>query len=62
MKDSIFPKFSDAEYERRFKSLRSMMEVEGVSALLIVGTSALNRIGQADLFYISNFLGNWTNG
>lgn len=61
MKDSIFPRFSDAEYERRYKKIRAMMDKEGVSALLIVGTSALNRIGQADLFYVSNFLGNWTN-
>jgi len=61
MKDSIFPRFSDEEYERRFTNIRSMMEQEKVSALLIVGTSALNRIGQADLFYVSNFLGNWTN-
>jgi hypothetical protein len=49
MKDSIFPRFSDAEYERRYKKIRSMMDKEGVNTLLIVGTSALNRIGQADL-------------
>jgi Xaa-Pro aminopeptidase len=61
MKDSIFPRFSDEEYQRRFVKIQQMMEEEGVSALLIVGTSALNRIGQADLFYVSNFLGNWTN-
>jgi len=61
MKDSIFPRFSDAEYERRFSKIREMMDREGVSTLLIVGTSALKRIGQADLYYVSNFLGNWTN-
>ncbi len=61
MKDSIFPRFSDAEYERRYAKIRQMMDQEGVNALLIIGTSALKRIGQADLFYVSNFLGNWTN-
>ena len=61
MKESIFPRFSDAEYERRYSKIREMMDREGVSTLLIIGTSALKRIGQADLFYVTNFLGNWTN-
>ena len=61
MKESVFPRFSDAEYERRYSKIREMMDREGVSILLIIGTSALKRIGQADLYYVSNFLGNWTN-
>jgi Xaa-Pro aminopeptidase len=61
MKKSSFPSFSEAEYRRRYKNIREMMSREGVSALIIYGDSSMNRSAQADLHYISNFLGNRPN-
>lgn len=61
MKKSSLPSFSEAEYRRRFKNIREMMSGEEVPALIIYGDSAMNRSAQADLHYISNFLGNRPN-
>ena len=61
MKESLFPSFSSAEYERRYQNIRALMSQEGVIALIIFGDSAMARTAQADLHYISNFLGNRPN-
>lgn len=57
----VFPRFSDAEYQRRHRNVRAMLTREGLDALLIHGDSSLNRFGQADIHYVSNFLGNRDN-
>jgi len=61
MKQSLFPSFSQAEYERRYRNIRGMMEREGVSALVIYGNSGMHRTAHSDIHYISNFLGNRDN-
>lgn len=61
LKESLFPSFSTAEYERRYRNIRALMDAHGVSALLIHGDSQMNRARQADLHYVTNFLGNWSN-
>jgi Xaa-Pro aminopeptidase len=61
MAQSEFPTFSAAEYSRRYRAIRAMMEREGVAALVIYGNGSLGRTGQADLHYISNFLGTRDN-
>ena len=61
MKKSLFPSFSETEYNRRYRNIREMMAERGVKALIIFGESSMNRTAQADLHYISNFLGNRPN-
>jgi len=61
MKKSLFPSFSETEYNRRYRNIRQMMAERGVKALIIFGESSMNRTAQADLHYISNFLGNRPN-
>ncbi|MCB0154288.1 MAG: aminopeptidase P family protein [Anaerolineae bacterium] len=61
MKTSLFPSFSETEYQRRYRHIRHMMAAHELSALIIYGDSAMSRSAQADLHYISNFLGNRPN-
>lgn len=61
MGDPLFPRFSAEEYARRYAAIRALLEREGADGLLIVGNGSLGRTGQADLHYISNFLGNRDN-
>jgi Xaa-Pro dipeptidase len=61
MAQTEFPRFSDSEYQRRYAAIRAMMAREGVEALVIFGNGSLGRTGQADLHYISNFLGTRDN-
>ncbi|HMQ34551.1 MAG TPA: Xaa-Pro peptidase family protein [Chloroflexaceae bacterium] len=61
MDTALFPRFSEGEYNRRYAAIRALMEREGVAALVIYGNGSLGRTGQADLHYISNFLGNRDN-
>jgi Xaa-Pro aminopeptidase len=61
LKDSLFPSFSKVEYERRYHNIRQLMDAHGVVALVIYGDSQMNRARQADLHYVTNFLGNWGN-
>lgn len=48
------PLFGPDEIARRHKTVRAMMEAEGVQALLIYGHSGLRRHYQADVYYLSN--------
>lgn len=47
-----FPKFSPAEYERRFRLVRDLMRREGVEALVIHGAAG----SPGGLHYLSNYL------
>jgi Xaa-Pro aminopeptidase len=49
--------FSDAEYQRRRAAVAHLCEVERVDALVVYGTSANARQAQAQVDYLTGFLG-----
>lgn len=53
-----YPRFSPREFARRFAATRAMMTREGVHLLAVYGNSSLSRHNQADIHYLSGFLGN----
>jgi Xaa-Pro aminopeptidase len=52
-----YPRFTEAEFERRRNLVRAFMEARGLIALVIFGSSAQARTLQADIQYLSNFAG-----
>jgi Xaa-Pro aminopeptidase len=54
---SDYPRFSPAEHDRRRRLVGEMMEDQSLDALVIFGWSAMGRAGQADVHYLSGFLG-----
>ncbi len=61
MTESLYPRFSPGEFARRYAAARAMMTKEGVDLLVVYGDSSLNRHNQADIHYLSGFLGNRSN-
>jgi len=57
LESGTYPRFSDAEYERRRDNVREMMRNEGLDALLIYADSGFARHNYADLHYLANYLG-----
>lgn len=57
----MYPRFTAAEFARRHDAARAMMAREGLDALVVYGDSSLNRHNQADVHYLSGFLGNRDN-
>src|SRR5579875_1644739 len=53
--EPLFPRFSDAEYARRYTRVRAAMRAQGLDALLVYGT----RAGSAEVQYLSNFIATW---
>ncbi|HEX9837994.1 MAG TPA: M24 family metallopeptidase [Anaerolineales bacterium] len=51
-----YPRFSDAEFQRRKDLARDLMRREGLSALVIFGNSGINRHNQANVFWLTNYL------
>lgn len=51
-----FPRFSDAEFERRRQAVRERMRTHDVEALVLYGHSGLNRRYQANVYYLANYL------
>ena len=49
--------FSAAEYARRYATIARLCEAENVDALVVYGTSANARQGQAQVHYLTGFLG-----
>jgi Xaa-Pro aminopeptidase len=49
--DGIYPRFSEAEFSRRFGAVRAMMHAEGLAALLLYGSPHLH----GEVQYLSNF-------
>jgi Xaa-Pro aminopeptidase len=47
----LFPRFSDAEYARRYSAIREAMRKEDLSAILISGAR-----GSSEVHYVSNYL------
>ncbi|HSK23054.1 MAG TPA: Xaa-Pro peptidase family protein [Egicoccus sp.] len=52
-----YPRFSDEEHERRADLVRALLDDEELDALVVFGWSALGRALQADVHYLSGFLG-----
>ncbi|MFN9152549.1 MAG: aminopeptidase P family N-terminal domain-containing protein, partial [bacterium] len=59
--DSLYPRFSDAEFERRHARARTLMSGEGLAALVVYGHSGMSRHMQADVLWLSGFFGNRNN-
>lgn len=57
MRDSLYLRFSDAEHDRRQTAVRSMMSEHALDALVVFGWSAMGRAAQADVHYLSGYLG-----
>lgn len=55
--DAIYTRFSDEEFVRRYDAVRAMMDAEGLDALVVFGWSAMGRAVQADVHYLSGYLG-----
>lgn len=55
--ESLYLRFSDAEHDRRRNAVRSMMSEHGLDALVVFGWSAMGRAVQADVHYLSGYLG-----
>jgi Xaa-Pro aminopeptidase len=53
----LYPRFSEAEHERRNRLVRALAGSEGLDGLVIFGWSAMNRAAQADVYYIAGYLG-----
>jgi Xaa-Pro dipeptidase len=56
-----YPRFSVQEFARRYAAARAMMAGEAVDVLAVYGNSSLSRHNQADVHYLSGFLGNRNN-
>jgi Xaa-Pro dipeptidase len=56
-----YPRFSDAEYERRHSATRDLMERSGCDVLILYGTSMQGGTGQADIYYLSQHMGRQEN-
>ncbi|MGH8915724.1 MAG: M24 family metallopeptidase [Acidimicrobiia bacterium] len=57
MPEDLYPRFSAAEHDRRRRAARSMMADDGLDALVVFGWSAMGRAAQADVHYLSGYLG-----
>ncbi|MBI4489846.1 MAG: aminopeptidase P family protein [Deltaproteobacteria bacterium] len=52
-----YPRFSDAEYRRRYSNIRKMMREEGVDCLFIIGGSASYGRLWSNIRYLTNMVG-----
>ncbi|MGH8871378.1 MAG: M24 family metallopeptidase [Acidimicrobiia bacterium] len=55
--DPDYPRFSEQEHERRRLAVLGMMAEHGLDALVVFGWSAMGRAVQADVHYLSGYLG-----
>lgn len=54
---NLYPRFSDVEIERRRALVEEFMEQPELDGLVVFGWSAQNRTAQADVYYLSGYLG-----
>lgn len=59
--ETLYPRFSPEEFARRYAASRAVMAREDADVLVVYGDSSLNRHNQADVHYLSGFLGNRNN-
>jgi len=51
-----YPRFSDAEYKRRYDLVYEMMDDQGLDALLVYGDGTLGNLHQLNVHWIANYL------
>jgi Xaa-Pro aminopeptidase len=56
MAASIFPRFSDAEYARRYSAVRAEMEKRGLDAIVAAGDSVFRNSNHANVYWLTNWL------
>jgi creatinase len=61
MNETLYPRFSEAEFARRHKAARAVMVAEEIEALVVFGNSGIARHNHAEIHYLSGFLGNRNN-
>lgn len=54
--DAIFPRFSDAEYRRRYAAVRAEMAKRGIDAVIAAGDSAFRFSNHANVQWLTNWL------
>lgn len=54
--EPIFPRFSDAEYERRYALVRAEMRKRGLDAVIAAGDSAFHNSNHANVYWLTNWL------
>ncbi len=57
-REALYPRFSAQEFGRRWAAAQALMAREGLDVLVVHGESSLNRHAQADVLWLSGFLGN----
>ena len=53
----LYPRFTDVEIDRRQALVREFVEQQQLDGLVVFGWSAQNRTAQADVYYLSGYLG-----
>lgn len=56
-REAYYHRFSEEEYARRREAVRSIMDEEGVDALVIYGNGGMFRHNQVNVHYLSNYRG-----
>ena len=54
---TLYPTFSDQEVSRRHDLTRALIDDLGLDGLVVFGWSAQNRAAQADVYYLSGYMG-----
>jgi len=57
----LYPRFSEAEFARRYGAARDLMDARHLDMLVVYGNSGISRHNHADVHYLSGFLGNRNN-
>jgi Xaa-Pro dipeptidase len=57
----LYPRFSAAEFDRRYAAARALMASNGIDVMVVYGNSGISRHNHADIHYLSGFLGNRNN-
>src|SRR5687768_13029841 len=52
----IFPRFSDAEYARRYARVRGEMEKRGLDAIVAAGDSVFRNSNHANVYWLSSWI------
>jgi Xaa-Pro aminopeptidase len=61
LETALYPRFSEAEFARRYAAVRALMAQDDIDVLVVYGNSSLYRHNQADVHYLCGFLGNRNN-
>lgn len=57
VRTQLYPTFSDEEVVRRQQLVRSFLEDRDLGGIVVFGWSAQNRAAQADVYYLSGYMG-----